>query len=136
MRMLTEKNKKLMIVEDSMDIQLILKDLFTGEGYDVACASNGQEALDLLKSLEDLPQLILLDLMMPVMDGFQFRDEQTKDSRFSKIPVFIMSADTNIQTKKIKTAATQAFKKPVDIDQLLEATRRHYGSWWIEILKK
>lgn len=125
--MLLAKNRKLMIIEDSMDIQLILKDLFTGEGYEVSCASNGQEALDLLNSAEELPQLILLDLMMPVMDGFQFRDHQTKDSRLSHIPVFIMSADTNIQTKKIRTAAVQAFKKPVDIDQLLEATRQHYG---------
>ena len=120
------KNRKLMIVEDSMDIQLILKDLFTGEGYDVSCASNGQEALDILSSAEELPRLILLDLMMPVMDGFQFRDRQTRDARIAQIPVFIMSADTNIQTKKIKTAAAQAFKKPVDIDQLLEATRQHY----------
>ncbi len=116
---------KVMIVEDSMDIQLILKHLFMSEGHEVECANNGQEALSLLNSLDVLPNFILLDLMMPVMNGFEFRDEQIRNPRLANIPVFIMSADYNIHSKKITTSASEAFVKPINIDELLETTKRY-----------
>jgi CheY-like chemotaxis protein len=119
-------NRKMLIVEDSVDIQEMLEQLFTHEGYEVDCVSNGQEALDFLNRAEILPRLILLDLMMPVMDGLTFRSRQVVDSRLSGIPVVIMSADNNLGVKKAKISAADALKKPVDIDLLLETAKKYY----------
>lgn len=117
--------KRILIIEDSMDIQLVLKQLFDMEGYDVECVANGQDALILLNRTDRLPDLIFLDLMMPVMDGFEFRSEQMKDARLAQIPVVVMSADGNLSAKRGRLSGAEAIKKPVDMDVLLEMTRRY-----------
>ncbi len=95
------------------------------EGYDVLCAGNGKEALNVLASESPLPDIIYLDLMMPVMDGFEFRAQQLCDARIQTIPIFILTAETEVQKKKIQIGADEAFKKPIDIDNLLETTKRY-----------
>ena len=102
-------SNRILIVEDAIDIRQLLQQLFELEGYTVDVASNGMEALTLLQSQSELPRVILLDLMMPVMDGFQFRELQVKDPRLASIPVLLMTADANIVTK------TQKLGKPKDI---------------------
>jgi CheY-like chemotaxis protein len=62
------------------------------EGYHVDCVANGQEALDQLRQSEEKPDLILLDLIMPVLDGYQFREEQKHDPDISNIPIVVVSA--------------------------------------------
>lgn len=115
--------EKILIVEDDRDIRKNLARLLESEGYEVASAENGQVALDYLKRVTKLPDVILLDLMMPVMDGFQFREQQESEGRLSSIPIVIMTAGGNIEEKKIALGAKAAFKKPADVDSILETIK-------------
>src|SRR5690349_1848715 len=80
-----------LVVEDSTDARQMLASLLEVEGFAVRTAANGREALDQLRAGPP-PCLILLDLMMPVMDGYQFRAEQRQDPGLSPIPVVVVSA--------------------------------------------
>jgi CheY-like chemotaxis protein len=109
----------LLIVEDDFDIRDTLAQILEEEGYHVAGASNGQEALELLQG-GNAPCLILLDLMMPIMNGWQFRAEQLKDPRFSAIPVVVISADAAVHEKVGSLGAVAVMKKPIQLERLLE----------------
>ena len=118
----------ILIVEDDPDIQDALRELLEMEGYRVATAANGKEALKQLEAgipaPEKTPQLILLDLMMPIMDGIQFRSAQRADARLSSIPVVLMSADSQAD-KKLKDAdLAEYLKKPLDLDRVLSTVKR------------
>lgn len=115
----------ILIVEDSLDIQESLKQLFESENYTVHIASHGQEALDFLRSQSKHPNIILLDLMMPVMDGFEFRKIQYLDEELSKIPVLIMTADGQVEEKAAKMGGVGFLKKPVDIDVILNTVYKY-----------
>ena len=117
-------NARVLIVEDDEDIARNLRDLLEGEGHSVTCAANGQVALDYLRSSAELPSLILLDLMMPVMDGYQFRMEQEQDPRIAWIPVVLMTADGDIHAKNYKIGAKMYVRKPVEVNAILEAVQR------------
>lgn len=114
-------NKKILVVEDDRDIRRNLKRLLESEGHIVDVAENGQAALDLLENMENLPEVIILDLMMPGMDGFQFREQQEKTARIAYIPIVVMSAGGNLEEKKIAIGAKAAVRKPADIESILEA---------------
>ena len=117
--------KLILVVEDDESIRESVVELLESENYHVAAATNGQEALDYLRSAPVLPNLVLLDLMMPVKDGFEFRTEMLADSRFDCVPVIVMSADGHMQEKKLRSSAREYLKKPVDIDDLLRAVSHH-----------
>lgn len=117
--------KKLLIVEDDQYIRETLKELLEDEGFEVVCSENGQKALALLRSTEKLPNLILLDLMMPIMDGYSFRTEQDQDQRIAGIPVVIMTADGRLEIKKEKAKACDYLKKPLNIDSVLSVIQKH-----------
>ena len=123
--MKAEAQERILIVEDDTPIRESLQELLEDEGYLVEATANGQEALDRLHALPALPDLILLDLMMPVKDGFQFREEQRQDPALALIPIVIMSADGNTQTKLKQIDAFSYLKKPVDVDAVLEAVKRY-----------
>jgi CheY-like chemotaxis protein len=110
---------RILLVEDDEPIRESMTELLSDEGYDVRCATNGEEAMSML-SKDDLPCLILLDLMMPKMDGFQFRKLQLSDGRLRSIPVVIMSAYGDINKNKRKLRVQAYLKKPVDIEEVLE----------------
>lgn len=116
---------KILLVEDDEVILNLLKEILENNSYHVECAHNGQEALEILRNSDQLPSLILLDLMMPLMDGFQFMREQTKDDKIRSIPVVAMSADSQIKEKLRGTTAQGYFKKPVKISTLLETIEHH-----------
>jgi CheY-like chemotaxis protein len=79
----------------------------------------------MLDAAEQLPKLILLDLMMPVMDGYEFRAEQTRNPRISRIPVLLMSAGIDMQAKADELGAKGYLKKPfADIETILAAVAR------------
>ncbi len=119
------KEKHIMIVEDSPDLQLLLGRLFASEGYVIHRADNGQQALDLLHSMPSLPNIILLDIMMPVMDGIDFRDHQMNDPQLAKIPVVVMTADSNYQSHAKFLNDIEVVKKPIlDVDSLLKTIER------------
>lgn len=118
-------NGHILIVDDSSDIQYLLGQLFMSESFKVSYASTGLEALDILRNSSQLPDIILLDLMMPEMDGFRFLDEQTRNARISQIPVIVMTADGNRNFKKLNLPANAFLKKPfLDPEVILNAVRQ------------
>jgi CheY-like chemotaxis protein len=112
-----------LIVEDDLDIRDTLALILRGKGYSVAGAANGEEALAYLRHAAQ-PCLILLDLMMPVMDGTQFRTEQQKDPELADIPVVVVSADGAVHQKAASIGAAASLKKPIDLDVLLDLVGR------------
>ena len=101
-----------LVVEDDPDVAEAMLDVLMEDGYQVAHATNGREALDLLHT-EPEPALILLDLMMPEMDGAQFRDAQLRDPRLAHIPVVILSADRKLAEKARALGIENFVSKPL-----------------------
>lgn len=116
---------KILIVEDDADIRDTLEEVLVAEGYLVQVASNGQEALDCLRTAEELPNLVLLDLMMPVKDGQAFREEQQRDPLLADVPVVIMSADAHIEERRLRMHVHAAIKKPFGIDLVLQTVAQN-----------
>jgi len=111
-----------LIVEDDEDLRDMMAQLLTIEGFDAAAVANGREALDYLHTSEK-PHVILLDLMMPVMDGWEFRRQQKADPDLARVPVIVLSA---LDPGRASTVDATAFlKKPLDFDRLLELVRLH-----------
>lgn len=117
--------KRVLIVEDDEDILSSLVEFLEYEGCMALQARNGKEALDLLSQAEVLPSLIFLDLMMPVMDGAEFRDRQTKDPRISQIPVILVSADHRADMKRSLLGNIEFLPKPIDIDQFSALLKKY-----------
>ncbi|MFP2906654.1 response regulator [Pyxidicoccus sp. 3LFB2] len=115
-------SRRILVVEDDRYIRESIQELLVDEGYTVVCAENGAQALAALEAMRQPPDLILLDLMMPVKDGFEFRAAQRADARFADIPVVVMSADPQLESRRGVLEARAYLRKPVDIDQLLAAT--------------
>ncbi|HZT75049.1 MAG TPA: response regulator [Vicinamibacterales bacterium] len=114
-----------LIVEDDADLREMMAQLLSLEGYISATVSNGREALEYLHNGHERPEVILLDLMMPVMDGWEFRRKQQADPAVSDVPVIILSA---LDPSRAADVDAEAFlKKPLDFDRLLELVR-HYCS--------
>jgi len=117
--------KYALIVEDSADLRELLKRLYRRAGYWVEFAANGKEALAFLKSSARLPSVIFLDMMMPVMDGFTFREIQKRNQQFAQIPLVIMTACGASEVEKMGFAAKNYIKKPLDIYTLLDVTLKY-----------
>ncbi len=116
--------KRVLIVEDDESIRDSTKELLELEGYTVECAKDGEEGIQTLRYSEVLPDLILLDLMMPIKDGFQFRLEQQQDPKLAQVPVVIMTADGHAEQKKERLNAKGYIKKPSDIETILEVVKQ------------
>jgi signal transduction histidine kinase len=124
---------RMLLVEDDISIRLALTDMLEDEGFAVTTATNGREALDALHR-GPAPDVILLDLMMPVMDGWEFRVEQRSDPMLAGIPLLAMSADLSAKARAI--AADAYVRKPIDFPELLrqlhaivgQATRRRLAA--------
>jgi CheY-like chemotaxis protein len=112
----------LLLIEDAPDLQELLSEMLTAAGYRVVAAAHGGEGLDRLRSGTPI-NLILLDLMMPVMDGWRFREAQLHDPSFAAIPVVVISANAEQGGRRIEADAV--IPKPVDFDQLLRTIDRH-----------
>lgn len=115
---------RILVVEDDRDIRESLIEVLEDEGYVVASAGDGREALDLLQHASPPPELIVLDLMMPVMSGYQFREEQLKRPAFAAIPVLVVTADANARAKAESLAVAGFVRKPLEIVALLDLVRR------------
>jgi CheY-like chemotaxis protein len=109
---------RVLIVDDDADLRDTVCTALADEGYECVGASSGAEALDRLRS-GDLPQIILLDLMMPVMDGWTFLEQQQRDPRLAHIPVLVLSASPRVED--LAPDAARALRKPMDLETLLSA---------------
>jgi CheY-like chemotaxis protein len=110
----------ILVVDDDDSIRLGLSTLLREEGYEVSCSANGREALDLIRT-GPRPCMILLDLTMPVMDGFGFLDAQDADPQLGPIPVVVITAGG--LTGKLR--GRPVLPKPLKLDRLLEAVGRY-----------
>lgn len=116
-----------LVIDDDADILEVLAMILASEGFEVLTASDGAQALEILHR-GSVPSLILLDMMMPTMDGWQFRAAQTADPALPTVPVIILTGDGNAAHKARALRADGYLKKPVELPALLEAVNRACGS--------
>jgi len=105
------------VVDDDPDILEALSEILESEGFAIRQARNGQEALEILETVS--PNLILLDLMMPVMDGWEFAEKMRRRVDWSQIPVIVLSADRNIGGRARELGALGYLAKPFELSALL-----------------
>jgi CheY-like chemotaxis protein len=111
-----------LVVDDDSDVGELLRVTLETEGYQVACVRNGREALNHLRSHADTC-IILLDLMLPIMDGMRFRATQLSDRSLAWIPVVLMSGTPDADRSARELGARRLVKKPLDLDEVKQALR-------------
>jgi len=109
----------ILIVDDDLDCREMLAELLSNKGYLVVCAENGRQGLDYLNS--SIPGLVILDLMMPVMSGWEFRERQRSDPRLESLPVVVVTASGLVQD--IDAAAV--VRKPIDFNLLMSVVKQN-----------
>ena len=112
--------RTVLIVDDDHDLRQTLSEILNDEGYAVETATNGREALEVLRRCS-APRVVVLDLMMPVMDGWQLLEELRRDEALARIPVIIISASTRIPRT---VGATEILAKPLDYYKLVTSVER------------
>jgi CheY-like chemotaxis protein len=120
--------KSILLVEDDQAIRESLREILNDFGYPVQVAENGKIALDFLRQADVLPALILLDLMMPVMDGYEFRTVQLADPKLAEIPTIAVSASGNLQEKADNLRVTDYLKKPIDLEMLFSLIEHYFST--------
>ena len=117
----TSPNRTVLVVDDDIGIRELLARSLAFEGFDVMEAANGLDALNQLRNGRQ-PNIIVLDLRMPVMDGWAFRTAQRADPRIARIPVVILSGADTHRFQEIDAAA--ALEKPVSLSLLADCLHR------------
>lgn len=113
-----------LMVEDDPDIGHALAELLEDEGYDSILAENGIDALEILS--RQTPSLLLVDLLMPVMNGVELIGRVRRDARWSDIPIVVMTAaGENIFGPELESLNVSVLTKPVDLSRLAEVLARH-----------
>lgn len=115
--------KSILVIDDDIALRVMFQTLLREEGYRVLEANNGQEALDLLKT--EKPSLIVLDLMMPVMNGWQFLEEVEKHPELDATPIILLSASRELATTARLNKIRAFLPKPFDIDTLLDYIEKY-----------
>jgi CheY-like chemotaxis protein len=115
---------KVLVVDDDYAVLDAMKEILEDEGYEVSVAANGLEAL---KELAQAPRpgVILLDLMMPVMNGWEFREKQLEDEGLAAIPTIIVTAHNKPEVNAAELKAAASIRKPVTPEMLLETVGRY-----------
>lgn len=119
--LLLNKRKKIMVIDDDQDFRLGVCELLVDQGYSVTTAKDGEAALNNLVHQKDLPDLILLDLMMPIKSGLEFRREQLQLDEIRSIPVMFMTGQGYVEGEK-------CLLKPFDEREFLDAVKSHLGT--------
>ena len=114
--------RPVLVIEDDTDSRLLMQTLLRLEGYEVVGASNGREGLDVTRRAH--PKVILLDLMMPIMDGVEFREAQIRDPSISDIPVIVISARHDAHATASTLGVAACVGKPIDLDELTSTVAR------------
>lgn len=122
------KCKCILIVEDDRDIREAFEDFLKAGGFEVYTATNGREGLELLKRIPG-PALIFLDLMMPVMNGWEFLEAQKGDHVIASLPVVVVSAlrgDSVLATDQRPARTAGYLKKPISIDTITRIVGQYF----------
>jgi DNA-binding response OmpR family regulator len=114
----------ILLVDDDPELRQSLVDLLEDEGFRTRSAASGREALAMLRD-PDLPRLILLDLMMPDMNGWEFCELKSHDARIAHVPVLVVTAARSVMQAPI---GAEVLFKPFSLDEVLEKVRR-LGGW-------
>jgi DNA-binding response OmpR family regulator len=113
----------ILVVEDDPDILKLMEAALGGEGYRVATAEDGVEAL--AGARRERPDLIVLDLMLPRMNALQFRAEQRRDPALARIPIVCLSGLSHASTVAMELGTDDCLEKPIDVDRLLALVKKH-----------
>jgi two-component system, chemotaxis family, chemotaxis protein CheY len=114
---------RVLVVEDDESVAMVVSDVLELEGFEVKRAANGRAGLTLLQAFR--PQLVLLDLMMPVLDGWGFRAQQRQlDPELAEIPVLVLSGARDARIAAADLDAAGVLTKPFEIEVLAEMVRR------------
>ncbi len=120
--------KTVLLVDDEHAIIDALSGILEDEGFRVVTASNGRDALVCLETMSPLPDVALVDVMMPVMDGRELLQRMQADERWKHIPVVMMSAvPRSILGRETELACAEFFQKPFDLWQLIDRLRELSG---------
>ncbi len=117
-----EHDGSIFVVEDDAEIRSALAEVLSAEGYTVVTAAHGRAAMDLLATR--IPRLILMDLMMPVMNGWDLCAALRQDPRLAQIPVIMLSAVASEQ-HRVALAAVGYLRKPLQLDSVLALIEEH-----------
>jgi CheY-like chemotaxis protein len=118
-------NRVLLIVDDDRDLRELLREVLEEEGYSVALAKNGADAL---RQIRDglAPDALFVDLTMPDTNRLQLCDHWSTDSRLNGVPLFIMSGIGERDDFKARCSPTEFLQKPITLDTLLDTLKRHF----------
>ncbi len=119
---------RILVVDDDPYIRDVVAQLLEGEGYQIEEATNGAEALGVVNDLARRPDVILLDLMMPVMDGWEFARRLQEHIPPLNIPIVVLSAARLPNERLTVLGARAVLAKPFDVDELLEQVARLVGT--------
>ena len=119
--------KRILLVDDNFVTRETMSLILGGVGYQVVTAANGQDAMERLRAHEP-PNLILLDLNMPIMDGMTFCQRRKQDDRLAHIPVVLVSSADDIAEKATSAGAESYLQKPVDTIKLLDVLQHCCGT--------
>ncbi len=117
-------NHSVLLIDDDATAREPLEELLRLEGVDVVLAVDGAEAHEHLRT-GARPCVIVLDLRMPGMDGFEFRAEQLRDPALARIPVIVMSGDGLVDERALELGVDEYLRKPIDVDQFISAIESH-----------
>jgi CheY-like chemotaxis protein len=115
---------RILLVDDDAPSAEGLREILEREGHAVVTATNGEAGLEALRHDNGFG-MILLDVMMPVMNGYEFRAEQLKDPKLAAIPVIVLTADGRAREKAAELRAKHIFQKPLSPPDLLRAIREY-----------
>ena len=115
-----------LVVDDDNGIRIALTQALEDEGYLVMAAEHGARALELLRTASPRPCLILLDMMMPVLDGRGFLQQKASDPALRDMPVIVITADRSALKDVASLSAAAVLAKPISLDQLLLTVQRFF----------
>ena len=126
--MVSPCSHKIMVIDDDRDVSGAIMEALRDAEYEPIAATNGREALDKLRTLDEMPCVLLLDLMMPEMDGWSFRNEQLDDPHLRSIPVVVMTAHSGPNDPPVREVDdADMLRKPVGLQTLLAKVEQYCG---------
>jgi two-component system, OmpR family, alkaline phosphatase synthesis response regulator PhoP len=118
-----KQKPRILVVDDDVDLVAVIKGTLESKAYEVITAHNGKDGLE--KAKNEKPDLILLDIMMPVMDGFNFAEQFGKDPSLKKIPVLALTSFSDSLGQPFPFEVSEFLKKPLKPKELIAKVEEH-----------